>query len=282
MKRTIVLVSLLAIAMVGTLYSLPKIVVNTKDQGVNTASAEGQSSAAEEGHDPSSAADDHSSQALTPGQLKEIDPLRVKYIQASTPDKAVAALRLSEAFGKYQKFDSAAYYAEQAAVLSPGLENYLRAADRYYEAYGFAVEDKKAKGLGEKTRTYYQKALDLNPELLSAKANMAMTYVNTPTPMQGIMMLREVLDADPTNELALFNLGILSMRSNQYTKAAERFQQILQNHPSNTKAQFYLGVSLVELGRHDEAAKVLAEVKKKETDPVIQQAIGELEQRLKQ
>ena len=74
---------------------------------------------------------------------------------------------------------------------------------------------------------------------------------------------------------------ILSMRSNHYSKAVERFQQIILNNPSNTKAQFYLGVSLVELGRNDEARKVLAEVKKKETDPVIQQAIGELEQRLK-
>jgi Flp pilus assembly protein TadD len=90
-----------------------------------------------------------------------------------------------------------------------------------------------------------------------------------------------VLDADPTNELALFNLGILSMRSNQYTKAVERFKQILQNHPSNTKAQFYLGVSLVELGRDEEASQVLTDVKKKETDPVIQQAIGELEKRIK-
>ena len=111
---------------------------------------------------------------------------------------------------------------------------------------------------------------------------MAMTYVNTPSPMQGIMLLREVLDADPTNELALFNLGILSMRSNQYTKAVERFQQILSSHPQNTKAQFYLGVRLVELGRTEEAVKVLADVKQKEKDPVIQQAISELEKRIKE
>lgn len=282
MKRTIVLVSILAIAMVGTLYSLPKIVVNTKDQGVTAARDRAQTSTAEEGQAATSAVDDHSNQALTPEQQKEIAPLQSKYYQASADDKPTAAIGLSDAFGKYQKFDSAAYYAEQAAVLKPGLENFLRAADRYYEAYGFAVEEEKAKALGEKTRAYYQKALDLNPDLLSAKANMAMTYVNTSSPMQGIMLLREVLDADPTNELALFNLGILSMRSNQYAKAAERFQQILRNHPSNTKAQFYLGVSLVELGRTEEAAKVLADVKRKETDPVIQQAIGELEQRIKE
>ena len=282
MKRKLVLVSILAIALVGTLYSLPKIVVNTKDQGVVSEQNTGQASEHEESSGTESATDSHSNSTLTAEQQQKIDPLRSAYLQAAPSEKAEAAIQLSDVFGQYQKFDSAAYYADQAARLSPKVENYLRAGDRYYEAYGFATDEEKAKKLGEKTRSYYQKALDQNPELLSAKANMAMTYVNTPSPMQGIMLLREVLEADPTNELALFNLGILSMRSNQYTKAVERFQQILLSHPQNTKAQFYLGVCLVELGRTEEAAKVLADVKQKEKDPVIQQAIDELEKRIKE
>ncbi len=282
-----ILVSFLAVALVGTLYSLPKTVVNTKDLDRGVASAqksddhdgEDHDEAEHEGGEPAGA---HAPTVLTADQRAKIDPLRTEYQQAAGGEQTKMAISLSDAFGQYQMFDSAAFYAERAAVLTPNLENHLRAGDRYYSAYGFATEEKKASRLGEKTRTYYQKALDQNPELLTAKANMAMTYVNTPTPMSGIMMLREVLDADPTNELALFNLGILSMRSNQYTKAVDRFQQILQGHPNNTKAQFYLGVCLVELGRNDEAKKVLADVKKKETDPVIQQAIGELEQRINQ
>lgn len=278
MKRTILLVSILALALVGTLYSLPRVVVNTKDQ--DSVSGQSVEQSAEGGEEAEVPGDTHTNAALTPEQEAEIAPLRGQYQQATADEKATAASQLSDVFGKYQKFDSAAYYAGQAAALRPDLENYLRAGDRYYQAYGFAAEEKKASGLGEKTRSFYQKALEQNPGLLAAKANMAMTYVNTPSPMQGIMLLREVLDADPTNELALFNLGILSMRSNQYTKAVGRFEQILQSHPENTKAQFYLGVCLVELGRTDEAKKVLADVKQKEKDPVIQQAIGELEQRI--
>ncbi|MPR33193.1 tetratricopeptide repeat protein [Salmonirosea aquatica] len=280
MKRTLVLVSILAIALVGTLYSLPKIVVNTKDQGVVSEQNTGEEAGGKELEGSGAAATSHSNETLTAEQQQAIDPLRNAYQQATADGKAAAAIKLSDVFGQYQKFDSAAYYADQAARLSPVVENYLRAGDRYYEAYGFATDEAKARMLGEKTRTYYQKALDQNPELLAAKANMAMTYVNTPSPMQGIMLLREVLEADPTNELALFNLGILSMRSNQYSKAVERFQQILQSHPTNTKAQFYLGVCLVELGRTEEAAKVLADVKQKEKDPVIQDAISELEKRI--
>jgi tetratricopeptide (TPR) repeat protein len=279
MKKSIFLSCVFAVALVGTLFSLPKVVVNTKGKEVES---ERSQSAATTTTAPAAepASDNHNEATLSPDQQKEIDQLKSGFMQANGPEKAAAGIKVSDKFAAFQKLDSAALYAERVSQLSPSAENLLRTGDRYYEAYGFAVDEQKLKTLGEKTREYYQKALDQNPGLLSAKANMAMTYVSTPTPMQGIMMLREVLDADPTNELALFNLGILSMRSNQYSKAADRFRQILTNNPANTKAKFYLGISLVELGDKEQATKVLSEVKKEEKDPMIQQAIGELEARL--
>ncbi len=279
MKKSIVISCILAIVLVGTLYSLPKIVVNNKSEDMDTqeATTEEQSSVAE------TTSNNHQGAILSAEQQEIVTKLRNGFLMATSPDNKIkAGIELSDKFRTLQKFDSAAVYAEKVSLLAPSVENLMRAGDRYYDAYGFAVEDQKAKNLGVKTRDLYQKALDLNPSMLTAKANMAMTYVNTPNPMQGILMLREVLDTDPTNELALFNLGILSMRSNQYSKAADRFRQILTNNPANTKAKFYLGLSLVELGRNEEAKKVLAEVKKEEKDPIIQQAIVELETRLKQ
>lgn len=280
MKKSILLSCVLAVALVGTLFSLPKVVVNNKGKEVDK--EKGQSAAATSAAPAAgeSSSKSHDGAALTPDQQKIVDQLRSGFNQAGDKDKVAAGIKLSDEFAKLQKFDSAAFYAEKVALVSPAIENLMRAGDRYYEAYGFAVDEQKAKNLGSKTREYYQKAIDQNPGLLTAKANMAMTYVNTENPMQGILMLREVIDADPTNELALFNLGILSMRSNQYSKAADRFRQILTNNPSNTKAKFYLGLSLVELGDKEQASKVLSEVKKEEKDPVIQQAIGELEGRL--
>ena len=186
MKKKLVLVSILAVALVGTLYSLPKIVVNTKDQGIVSEQNTGQASDEGKVEQAEAPADSHSNETLTPEQEQALNPLRSAYQQASAVDKAETAIKLSDTFGRYQKFDSAAFYADQAARLSPQVENYLRAGDRYYEAYGFATDEEKAKVLGEKTRTYYQKALDQNSELLAAKANMAMTYVSTPSPMQGI------------------------------------------------------------------------------------------------
>ena len=278
MKKSIFLSCVLAVALVGTLFSLPKVVVNTKGKEVGNERSQSQAAATVAA--PDSSVQSHDKATISPDQQKIVDQLRSGFEQAGDKDKAAAGLKLSDKFAQLQKFDSAAFYAEKAALLSPSIENLVRTGDRYYEAYGFAIDDQKAKNLGTKTREYYQKALDQNPGLLAAKANMAMTYVNTENPMQGILMLREVIDTDPTNELALFNLGILSMRSNQYSKAADRFRQILTNNPANTKAKFYLGLTLVELGDKEQARKVLSEVKKEEKDPVIQQAIGELEGRL--
>jgi tetratricopeptide (TPR) repeat protein len=278
MKKSIILSCVLAVALVGTLFSLPKIVVNNNGKEMDTEKT--QTAEASPASASDSPTNSHDGATLSPEQLIIVDKLRSGFILATDKDKAAAGIKLSDKFAELQKFDSAAFYAEKVALLSPTLDNLLRTGDRYYEAYGFAVDEQKAKNLGIKTREYYQKAIDQNPGLLAAKANMAMTYVNTENPMQGIAMLREVIDTDPTNELALFNLGILSMRSNQYAKAADRFRQILTNNPANTKAKFYLGLTLVELGNNDEARKVLAEVKKEEKDPVIQQAIGELEGRL--
>ena len=279
MKKSILLSCVLAMALVGTLYSLPKVVVNNNGKEVDTENAQtaDASSASTTSETP---ANSHNGATLSPEQQKIVDQLRSGFILANDKEKVAAGVKLSDKFTELQKFDSAAFYAEQVAILDPSLDNIVRAGDRYYSAFGFAVDDQKAKNLGIKTREYYQKAIDKNSGLLAVKANMAMTYVNTENPMQGITMLRDVIDEDPTNELALFNLGILSMRSNQYSKAADRFRQILANHPGNSKAKFYLGLTLVELGKNDEAKKVLSEVKKEEKDPVIQQAIGELELRL--
>ncbi len=265
---------ILSVGLVGLLYSLPKGVVSSQSKEVSAGKIEESTDSSSKSSE-AEAMSQHGAQSLQPEQLKVVEDLK----KGSEADANKLAA-VSDAFFKFQKFDSAAVYAEKAAVVDASAANYLRAGDRYYEAYTFAVAGEKAAKLGEKTRFFYQKALELNPNYTLAKANMAMTYVNTENPMQGITMLREILDQDPTNEVALFNMGILSIRSNQYGRAVQRFSQIIANNPDNVKAKFYLAVSLLETGKPDEAQKLLKEVKNKEKDPIIQKAIAELEERL--
>ncbi|WP_460635016.1 tetratricopeptide repeat protein [Larkinella harenae] len=280
MNKSIFLVIGAGILLTAGLYSLPKVVLRNEERKlINERTTDASTAVRDTAVLRTDRSDLHTA-SLSPEQQKELSRLNRRFQSADAKQKPVVGKDLIEAYRKVSRYDSAAYVAEQLVQLAPTEANLLRAGDLYYEAYGFAVDNQKLANLGQKTRDFYQKALDSNPNLLAAKANMAMTYVTSETPMQGIMMLREVLKDDPTNELALFNMGLLSMRSGQYNRAVERFQAILSNHPDNTKAQFYLAISLGEMGRKEEARQLLDKVKAREKDPTIQAAIKELEQNL--
>jgi len=108
------------------------------------------------------------------------------------------------------------------------------------------------------------------------KTNMAMTYVDTPTPMKGITLLREVIEQEPTFVPAIFNLGILAIKSNQFGKGQERFTQILKLEPNNFKAALNLGFCLAQLDKEVEAKKVLKRVLTESKDAEEVKAAKEL------
>ncbi|RRB11316.1 tetratricopeptide repeat protein [Larkinella knui] len=280
MNKSIFLVIGVGVLLTAGLYSLPNVVVRNEDRKLTNERTTDATKAVRDTAVLRTDRSDLHTASLSPDQQKELNRLSGRFRSVDDKQKPVVGAELIQAYRKVSRFDSAARIAEQLVTLAPTEANLLRAGDLYYEAYGFAVDNQKLADLGKKTREFYQKALDSNPGLLAAKANMAMTYVTTETPMQGIMLLRDVLKEDPTNELGLFNMGLLSMRSGQYNRAVERFRSILTSHPDNTKAQFYLAISLSEMGRKEEARKLLANVKAREKDPTIQAAVKELEKNL--
>ena len=66
--------------------------------------------------------------------------------------------------------------------------------------------------------------------------------------MQGITMLREVLAADPKNELALLNMGMLSIQSGQHERAVERLEELVKVNPNHTQGHLLLGIALMNSG----------------------------------
>jgi len=274
-----------ALAFVGLLFSLPKIIINKekKDTFSGTAVAnrdkaaggeeshEGHGHAQGEGHEDANAAH----QAATPEQLSALNVLRQKYQQEKNPANRVKlATEIAAKYTEVSKFDSAGYYYEQVAAVRPGEKIYQQAADQYFEAFSFAATEERAKELGAKARGLYDKVLQNNPTNLDAKTNLAMTYIAVgEAPMQGINLLREIITTDPDNEKALFNLGILSIQSGQYDKAVERFQHLTQVNPKHVQGNFYLAVSLAETGQKEEAKQVFNRARKLDADPGFQASI---------
>ncbi|WP_245590577.1 tetratricopeptide repeat protein [Adhaeribacter aquaticus] len=274
-----------ALALVGVLFSLPKIIINkdkknslsgtaataNRDVAAGGDKGHGEAGHVHEGEDEAAAA--HAT--VTPEQLSELNTLRKKYEQENN---ATTKLSLAnELAGKYaaaSKYDSAGYYYEVVAAARPGEKIFQKAADQYFEAFSFSATEDRAKSLGVKARSLYEKVLKNNPSNLDAKTNMAMTYIALgEAPMQGIGLLREVLAADPNNEKAVFNLGILSIQSGQYDKAVERFEHLVEVNPKHVQGNFYLAVSLAQVGKKEEARRVFLNAKKLDADPGFQASI---------
>jgi tetratricopeptide (TPR) repeat protein len=183
--------------------------------------------------------------------------------------KAQIADSLGSIYESYGRYDSAAGYYEYLAINDPGIEYFEKVGNAYYESFSFAMDREKAGQLGEKARSYFNKVLEKQPGRFDLRNKIAMTFVSSANPMQGIMMLRQILEEDPDNELANFNLGMLSIQSGQYKRAKEYFQKLIDVNPRNLKGQFYLGLSHYELGEKEEARKQFELVKSMDDDPAV-------------
>jgi tetratricopeptide (TPR) repeat protein len=200
----------------------------------------------------------------------ELARLQENYRNYQNTEKSTTfADSLVAAYAQNRWYDSAAYYADRLAQADPQEKRQEKALELYYEAFTLALDENKARSLGEKVRYYGEAVLDQQPANLDVKAKMAMTFLTTTEPMKGIMMLREVVEEAPDNELAQYNLGLLSIQSQQYDKAIDRFEKVVRLNPDHLQAQFFLGVSYFESGDQAEAKKQFERVKTLSDDPEV-------------
>lgn len=276
MTKTLAIISFIGIGLITLIFQLPKGNVSAKTESTTNGGANRDANGKKSEIDSSKTEEMHA-EPLTTIQENQIVNLKTSLNLAKTEASQTIALeKLMRAFIGFSKYDSAAYYAGRFSDSHPGINYILRAGQAYFEAQAYAINPKKASMLGAKARIYFENALTQDPNNLLVKTNLAMTYVDTPTPMKGITLLREVIEQEPTYIPALFNLGILSIKSNQFGKGQERFAQILKLDPNNFKAALNLGFCLAQLDKKDEAKKILNQVILKSKNPEELKAAKEL------
>lgn len=124
-------------------------------------------------------------------------------------------------------------------------------------------------------------AEEVKQSTLDQKINKAIQFVNSgEQPMQGIMLLREVLEEDPNNVRAHFQLGIFSITSGQYNKAIERFEKVKSLDSTVVEADYYLGHAYANLGNRQMAKSMFISFQQNTEDAEkkkeVQQYINEL------
>jgi len=257
MLKTRIILIVFAAALVWLIFLLPKAVVENESQLKEDAPAEALTPVA------------HSEvPASLSGSIRNI---RSQYSQGATNQKnAIFADSLRILYTQAGQFDSAAWYAEQAATFFNTTESFLKAGNSYYEAYTFAMGAEKQEQMAEKTRTWLGKVLASEPENLEVKTKMAMTWLSSKAPMQGISMMREVLAEDPKNEFALFNMGMLSIQSGQYDRAIGHLEKLLAVNPDHVQGNLLLGVAYMNTGSKEKARQQFEKVKQLDNDPAVQ------------
>ncbi|PZX58048.1 tetratricopeptide repeat protein [Algoriphagus chordae] len=264
MKRSQLILIALGVITIGGLYVLPTVVVDNESKADSV--SQENDSAATSSTDPVAM---HEAE-LSPDQRLQINTLKLQI--AENASKEVVKSSTEEIAAIYQelgKYDSAGYYLSLAADQQSDMELAEEAGNAYYEAFSFALDPEKVSYTAEQTRKYLNQVLDNDPTRLDLKTKIAMTYVSSSNPMQGITMLREVLAEDPSNEDGLFNMGVLSMQSGQYKRATERFEELIQYHPDNLQGQFYLAVSYFEAKQNNKAKAQFEKVKAMTEDEMI-------------
>ena len=272
MKKSQIIAIVVGIVAVAILFSLPRVVVDNEEGGAQITESE-QS-------EPNNQAGMHEPE-VDESIKSDINSLLAKLETEDNKEKFVTfADSIASLYYQASKYDSAAFYYERALEKTTDLERLEKTGNAYYEAYTFALDEKKIARLAEKTRSYLNQILEKDPKRLDLKTKVAMTYVSSSNPMQGITMLREILEADPKNEDALFNMGVLSMQSGQYKRAAERFEELVQYHPDNLQGQFYLAVSYFESKQTNKSKRQFEKVKGMTTDQMILSSIDSYLERL--
>ena len=268
MQKKQVIAILVAAVGIGVVFSLPKVLVDNEKEQVKGAevTASSKDSLTEIGK---LMAEKHSHKPTESEEKKLQDFTKNYYSVSDKEKKRIFADSIVKYYTQFHQYDSVAKYSGEIAILQPTEKNLISAADAYMQASDLvSINDKPA--YMDKSRFYYQKALDLNAKNLDTKSKLAMTYVTTSTPMKGISLLREVVKEDPTNETALFNLGYLSMQSGQYEKAADRFETLIKVNPEHASGTFYLGLSYQQLGNKAKANQYFKKAKGLDNDPEFQ------------
>lgn len=214
--------------------------------------------------------------AIGQGLSVKINDLEAKLQKASSDaEKTDLEKQLAKAWDDVNQPAPAAFYYLAAARKENSFNQWINAGIRFNEAYKATQDTTAAPAFVSNAVEAFENATKLNPASLDAKTGLGVAYVNSgASPMQGIALLREVVEKDPNNVAANLNLGLFSMKSGQYDKAVQRFKTLVAIKP-DFEAYFYLAESYKQIGKKQEAIAAYQKCKELMPDPSFTQRIDQ-------
>ncbi|MCX7743064.1 MAG: tetratricopeptide repeat protein [Flavobacteriales bacterium] len=176
----------------------------------------------------------------------------------------------------------AAIYAEDKAMLTQDKEDWLEAGNRYLQMASFLKGEDKQWAY-TRGKTVFETILKSDPENADAKIGLGVCLVESGqgSPMEGIGLLRDVVDKDPTNTRAILQLGHFSVISGQFQKALDRYRQALAIDPKLDETYFFIGDTYAKMGETDSALIFLNKYKELQQEQAVKDQIDLYMQEIK-
>jgi tetratricopeptide (TPR) repeat protein len=281
MNKKQIVVSVVVVAMMGYLFSLPvKGLIKPKEaktDKTNVVSGNRKAAASVTVDMVSATAKTAIGAALT----AKINDLEGQLKNASGNDELKLQKQLATQWDDVNQPAPAAFYYMALARKENKLEDWLNAGNRFNDAYKLTQDTLTQPVFVTNSVEAFQSALKLKPESLEGKTGLGIAYVNGGAgPMQGITLLLDVVKKDPNNWNANLNLGMFAMKSGQYEKAVNRFKTLIAQK-QELEPTFYLAESYKQLGMKKEAIDAYQKCKEMMPDPVFGQRIDEYIKELK-
>jgi len=197
---------------------------------------------------------------------KVSDPAEKNKIENFT--KAQSYKELAKEYQKLDKPLAVAYYIVKSANAENNVKGYVGAGDYNSMLLQSAPDEKAQKFLITNAVDCYKKAVDLDTANTDNKIRLAGAYMEQGTqPMQGVLLLLEIVRRDSTNVDAQLMLGRFGLVSGQVDKAIARFEKILYLQPQNSEALYLLAQAYNAQGNKQKAIDALQKCKKVVKDP---------------
>lgn len=190
-------------------------------------------------------------------------------------------VQLSNLWDSLNNSFAGAYYTYKLAELENNEITWFAAGSKFYNVANFASDSLMMAHAIQQAKNAYGKVVELNPKNLQAKNALAVCIIQGDNDvMKGVGMLKDVVATDSNNVQAIFTLGMLSIQSNQFDKAQERFEKLIKLEPFNAEYYFYLAEVYAKSGNTQQAIKTYETcrtlVKDKEAKKEIESIINKL------
>jgi tetratricopeptide (TPR) repeat protein len=225
----------------------------------------------------------HAKERLTPQQLEKVTSLENSVKRGDVKNQQLRVYKTLASFWEdsIRLFEPYAYYTAEAAKLENSEKSLTFAAHLFLTNLKTEADPPMQNWLATNAKDLFQRALEVNPNNDSSKVGLGACYIFgsiSDNPMEGISLIREVIQRDPNNLFAHLILGLGGVRSGQFDKAIEHFETIVDKQPENMEAALNLAETFDQKGDKVNAVKWYKIVKEKIPNPEAQK---ELDTRIK-